>query len=126
MKKLRVIPVFDSDIHCCNYQLSDPPAEPIRILVITGGHDYQKEQFNQMLASLGENITYQIAEFPAAYDMFLPENRDKYDVLVFYHMWQNITDEQAKVFAECISRGNLWLLCIIVSVLLTTGRNTLI
>jgi type 1 glutamine amidotransferase len=58
-----------------------------------------------MLASLTPEITYQIAEFPAAYDMFLPENRDKFDVLVFYHMWQKITDEQAKTFAECIRDG---------------------
>ncbi len=43
--------------------------------------------------------------FPAAYDMFLPENRDKYDVLVFYHMWQTITDDQAKNFADCIREG---------------------
>jgi len=82
-----------------------PSQKPIRILVITGGHDYKKDQFNQMLASLGKNITYQIAEFPSAFDMFLPENRSKYDVLVFYHMWQKITDEQAKVFADCIKEG---------------------
>jgi type 1 glutamine amidotransferase len=82
-----------------------PPAKPIRILVVTGGHGYKVEQFNEMLASLGENITYQIAELPAAYDMFLPENRNKYDVLVFYHMWQKITDEQAKVFSDCIRKG---------------------
>ncbi|MBE3085961.1 MAG: ThuA domain-containing protein, partial [Bacteroidetes bacterium] len=35
----------------------------------------------------------------------LPENRSKYDVLVFYHMWQKITDDQAKVFADCIRQG---------------------
>jgi type 1 glutamine amidotransferase len=81
------------------------PAKFIRILVITGGHGYNVEEFNQMLASLGENITYQIAELPAAYEMFLPENRDKYDVLVFYHMWQEITDDQAQAFAGCISQG---------------------
>ena len=84
---------------------ADPPSVPIRIMVITGGHDYQKEQFNQMLAGLGENITYQIAELPAAYDMFLPQNREKYDVLVFYHMWQDITEEQKKIFSECIGNG---------------------
>ncbi len=84
---------------------AEPPSVPIRILVITGGHDYQKDQFNKMLAQLGENITFQVAELPGAYEMFLPQNRDKYDVLVFYHMWQEITDDQAKAFSECIRNG---------------------
>jgi type 1 glutamine amidotransferase len=84
---------------------ADSPSGPIRILVITGGHDYQKDQFNLMLGSLGENITYRIAELPDAYDMFLPENREKFDVLVFYHMWQDITDEQKKAFSGCIGGG---------------------
>jgi type 1 glutamine amidotransferase len=86
-------------------EASGPVKEPIRILVITGGHDYPREQFNQMLAALGDNITYRIAELPAAYDMFLPQNRSKYDVLVFYHMWQEITDEQGRNFSECIRDG---------------------
>ena len=80
-------------------------AKPIRILVVTGGHGYKVEQFNQMLESLGPQITYQVAELPGAYDMFLAENRDKYDVLVFYHMFQKITDEQAEVLTECIRNG---------------------
>jgi len=84
---------------------TEPCSGTIRILVITRGHDYQKDQFNQMLEGLSDNITYQIAELPAAYDMFLPQNRDKYDVLVFYHMWQDITEEQAKAFSECIKNG---------------------
>ena len=85
--------------------IADSPANPIRILVITGGHDYKVEEFNQMLASLSDNIIYQIAELPSAYEMFLPENRSKYDVLVFYHMWQTITEEQATVLADCIRQG---------------------
>jgi hypothetical protein len=80
-------------------------SNPIRVLVITGGHDYKVEQFNRMLSSLEPSITYQIAELPGAYDMFKPENRDKYDVLVFYHMWQKITEEQSTVFADCIRQG---------------------
>ena len=80
-------------------------SEPIRILVITGGHGYKVEEFNQMLASLEPQITYQVAELPAAFEMFKPENRDKYDVLVFYHMWQTITGEQEKIFADCIRGG---------------------
>lgn len=81
------------------------PSDPVRILVITGGHSYKTEQFNEMLNSLGPDITWQIAELPGAYDMFRPENRNKYDVLVFYHMWQTITDDQKELFTECIRNG---------------------
>jgi type 1 glutamine amidotransferase len=79
--------------------------KPIRVLVITGNHSYNKETFNAMFVSFGNTITFQVAEFPAAYEMFLPENRNKYDVLVFYHMWQKITEEQKKFFADCIRQG---------------------
>ncbi len=85
--------------------VAETPSENIRVLVITGGHDYQKEQFNKMLSSLGENIICSVEELPGAFSMFLPENRDKYDVLVFYHMWQSITPEQADAFADCIKQG---------------------
>jgi type 1 glutamine amidotransferase len=81
------------------------PVKPVRILVITGGHSYKIEQFNQMLASLAPEIVFEVAELPAAFDMFLPENRSKYDVLVFYHMWQTITPEQEKNVADCIRNG---------------------
>ena len=99
-------------LHCIliiafSFSLSaaDKPGKEIRVMVITGGHDYQKEKFNEMFESLGENISYSIAELPSAYSMFLPENRKSYDVLVFYHMWQSITPEQAQSFSECIREG---------------------
>ena len=79
--------------------------KPIRVLIITGGHSYNNETFNAMFASFGDAITFQVSEFPSAYEMFLPENRNKYDLLVFYHMWQKITDEQKTIFADCIRQG---------------------
>jgi hypothetical protein len=82
-----------------------PVTKRIRILVITGGHDYKAEQFNGMLGNLGENISWQVAQLPEAYDLFLPENRSKYDVLVFYHMYQEITDKQASAISDCIREG---------------------
>jgi len=92
-----------------SFSLISAPArakdKPIRVLVITGNHGYNNETFNAMFASYGDTITYLIAEFPSAFEMFLPENRNKYDVLVFYHMWQTITDEQKRVFSDCIRQG---------------------
>jgi len=87
------------------FSVAAEPQEPIRILVITGGHDYKKEQFNQMLSNLAPGINYRVSVLPEAFNMFKPENRDQYDVLVFYHMWQTINGEQEKIFADCIRQG---------------------
>jgi type 1 glutamine amidotransferase len=104
MKKILLFLIF-IPFYLSVYCSVSQPAKPIRILVITGGHEYKITEFNQMLEALGKDIQYQISELPGAYDMFLPENRNKYDVLVFYHMWQTITDEQAKVLSDCIRQG---------------------
>jgi uncharacterized protein len=78
---------------------------PVRILVITGGHDYNKESFTEMFTALGNEFSCEIMELPVAFDMFLPENRDKYDVLVFYHMWQTISNDQMITLSGCIREG---------------------
>jgi type 1 glutamine amidotransferase len=80
-------------------------AKPTRVLVVTGGHSYNKETFDEMLNSLGPGFTFQVVEFPSAFEMFNTENRGKYDLLLFYHMWQKITPDQQKVFADCIKSG---------------------
>jgi uncharacterized protein len=77
----------------------------IKVLVITGGHDYTKESFNAMLSDMSKYISFEIQEFPKAYEMFSSENIDKYDVLVFYHMWQSISEEQKKILSDCIFNG---------------------
>ena len=58
-----------------------------------------------MLSSLGPEISYKVAELPGAFEMFQPANRNKYDVIVFYHMWQQITADQAEAIEECVSLG---------------------
>jgi type 1 glutamine amidotransferase len=81
------------------------PSKHYRILVVTGGHDYKTEPFTRMLESLGENFSFQIAELPSAFNMFLPENRNKYDAVIFYHMWQTISPEQAAALSGCFREG---------------------
>jgi type 1 glutamine amidotransferase len=103
--KAKLLSIFIFVVIAFAVSSGNPPDKTIRILVITGGHEYKITEFNQMLEALGKDIQYQISELPGAYDMFLPENRNKYDVLVFYHMWQTITDEQAKVLSDCIRQG---------------------
>lgn len=77
----------------------------VRVLVITGGHDYNRRAFEGMLDSLPGNIEYKIAELPEAFTYFEKQHRTEYDVIVFYHMWQSISAKQQKVMAECIREG---------------------
>ncbi|NJK93619.1 MAG: ThuA domain-containing protein [Bacteroidales bacterium] len=80
-------------------------SQSTRVLVVTGGHDYSKNDFNAMLTSLGEGYQFSTVVFPEAFDMFLPENRNQYDVVLFYHMWQTATDFQKQTLADCIASG---------------------
>lgn len=90
---------------CLMAEATDIAHFKIKVLVITGGHDYNKETFNAMFSGMSDKITFEIQEFPEAFNMFLSENRSKYDVLVFYHMWQTINEEQKKALSDCICQG---------------------
>jgi hypothetical protein len=83
------------------------PAQPstISVLVVTGGHDYNRQSFEGMLDSLPGTISYKIVEFPEAFTLFEKQHRNEYDVIVFYHMWQEITSNQENELAECIREG---------------------
>jgi len=87
------------------YSLSVPPSGEIRVLVVTGNHSYATQEFNDMMSSLGSNITFQVWELPRAYEMFALQNRSKYDVILFYHMYQEIDSDQKKNLVECIGEG---------------------
>ena len=77
--------------------------EKVRILVVTGGHDYEKEPFDAMFKAL-DGIALETAEqkeTSEAYDRDL----SKYDVLVLYDMVQKITDAQKKSFLKFLESG---------------------
>src|ERR1700761_652765 len=59
---------------------------PLKVLVITRGHEYDREPFNQMFDALGNDITWTHVEHPAADTMLAPENAKNYDVYVFYDL----------------------------------------
>ncbi|WP_419813719.1 ThuA domain-containing protein [Glacieibacterium sp.] len=59
---------------------------PIRVLVITKGHEFEREQFNQMLDSLGDDITYTHVDHPAADLLMNPTAGKNFDVYLFYDL----------------------------------------
>jgi len=76
-----------------------PAAEPsqssqgkIRVLVVTGGHEFEKEPFFKLFKD-NPDITYQAVEHPNVYAMFKATAANQYDVIVTYDFNQKITEE---------------------------------
>jgi type 1 glutamine amidotransferase len=82
---------------------SQPAA--IRVLVVTGGHDYNQSSFTELFESMSGSVSYKIVPFPEAFSMFAPQKRNEFDVVVFYHMWQTITEEQKSDMIDCFRQG---------------------
>jgi type 1 glutamine amidotransferase len=80
------------------------PPKPIRVLVVTGGHDYATNQFRSMFADL-EGITVQTAEHPNAHAHLAAEAAKAWDVLVLYDMWQPISEEAKANFVARLKEG---------------------
>jgi uncharacterized protein len=71
---------------------SSQGAEKIRLLLVAGGHDYQTNQFHQFFQNNPE-VTFEAFTHPKAQPQLRPEAAARYDVLVLYDLWQNISEE---------------------------------
>jgi type 1 glutamine amidotransferase len=88
-----------------NSARADDLDQKLRVLVITGGHAYEVEPFEQMFASMPDIVTTQMT-YPAAAAELNPALADRFDVVVFYDMWADgITADQQKAFVELLNRG---------------------
>jgi hypothetical protein len=76
----------------------------IRVLVVTGGHDYETNQFLQMFKD-NPAITCQAVALPQAHACLKPDAAKDWDVLVCYDMWANISDEAKADFINCLKQG---------------------
>lgn len=66
---------------------------PVRALVVTGGHDFERPAFFAMFDAM-KDVTWKEAVQPEANTRYTPEAARDYDVLVFYDMWQDIAEDQ--------------------------------
>lgn len=67
-------------------------ADRLRVLLITGGHDYETNAFHQMFA---DNPAIQVEHIthPAPLSALRPTHQPPVDVVVLYDLWQDITEE---------------------------------
>src|ERR1039457_1471455 len=78
-----------------SWSLAPPALKPlpqkIRVLLVTGGHPFEKEPFFKVFQD-NPDITYQAVEHPNAHALFKAEAAKQYDVIVTYDYNQKITE----------------------------------
>jgi type 1 glutamine amidotransferase len=76
---------------------------PVKVLLITGDHDYDKEHFDLLLSKLP--IVYDHVEHPNAHAMFKTDKIKDYDVVLLYDMPQTISEEAKNDFIAMLYKG---------------------
>ncbi len=79
-------------------------AEPIRVLLVCGGHDYETNQFLQVFRDNPE-ITFTHVTHPAAHAWLAADRAREWDVLVLYDMWQPISEAARADFLARLQEG---------------------
>lgn len=74
------------------------------VLVVTGGHSFEREPFFALFDAL-EGVNWEEAIQPEANRLMENEQLDDYDVLVFYDMYQEISQEQQAAFLRLLKAG---------------------
>ena len=83
---------------------SQKRTDPVRVLLVTGGHDFDEGPFYTFMNSL-QGITVSEVKHPNALAMFRPENRASYDVVLLYDMPDTISDREKSDFMDCLKAG---------------------
>jgi uncharacterized protein len=109
---MQIKPISLAIVALCAFLLGSlaPAAEPvqppakIRVLVVTGGHPFEKEPFFKLFKD-NPDITYQTAEHPNAHALYKAEAAKQYDVIVLYDFNQQISDEAKADFVARLKDG---------------------
>lgn len=81
-----------------------PSQETLQILLITGGHDFEREEFFEMFETM-PGISYSEIMHPEANKVYDSSLMDQTDVLVFYDMYQEIDAAQKTAFLKLLEEG---------------------
>lgn len=84
--------------------LADEPTDKLRVLVVTGGHDFEREPFFGMFDKL-LGITYEEAKHGKSATAFERDDLLDFDAVVLFDMMQEITDEQKAAFLKLTQHG---------------------
>jgi type 1 glutamine amidotransferase len=81
-----------------------PQKRKIKVLIVTGGHDYDREPFYQAFDAI-PSITYDTIVHPEANSLIASPTVNQYDVLIFYDMGEKISAEQKQAYINLLNKG---------------------
>ena len=80
------------------------PKPKIKVLIVTGGHDYFPEPFYAAFDAI-PTISYDTVVHPEANKLIASPRINEYDVLVFYDMGEAISAEQKVAYLNLLQKG---------------------
>jgi len=83
-------------------------AQPVKIMLITGGHAFDTVQFFQMFEQM-QDVSFTHFGQPQANKTIANGEAEKYDVLVFYDMWKEIDQNEKSAYIELTKKGKPFL-----------------
>jgi len=74
------------------------------ILIVTGGHDFDREAFFQLFKSFGD-VTFEERMHPLGDNALSPSWCKPFDVILFYDMNQTLSEQQKTAFVQTLQKG---------------------
>lgn len=76
----------------------------VKILIFTGGHDFEQSQFFEMFESFAD-IDYDTIRQPHGNELLNTNLAGKYACIVYYDMYQDISDKQKNAMLQLLEEG---------------------
>jgi type 1 glutamine amidotransferase len=83
-------------------------AQPIKIMLVTGGHDFDQKEFFEIFDAM-EGVEYEHFEQPKANEKIAKDLAKDFDVLVFYDMWKTISESEKAAYIKLTEQGKPFL-----------------
>jgi len=81
-----------------------PRADKIKVLIITGGHEFERDPFFAMFKDIPD-MTYREVVQPEGLQWFAPAKANEYDVMLWYDLWKTIEPENQKILKALLEKG---------------------
>ncbi len=99
MKKLPYLLLIFSLLFSCHEAAKKP-----NILLFTGGKKIDRPNFLKVFEEM-DHITYQEVIYPQANQMFLLNEIEEFDILIFYDLAKEIREEEKQAFLSLLQKG---------------------